>query len=197
MFTGIVEEVGLLTKISQRDSGEKILTIGCSIISKPKFNLGESISVNGTCLTVISSGKTFFRTLASKETLEKTNIGLKKEGGSLNLERAMKASSRFGGHIVSGHVDNVGVITDTIEDGESIKYWIKFGKKYARYVIEKGSIAIDGISLTVNDTVKNKLSVNIIPHTDSKTNSNEWRVGDIVNLEFDMVAKYIEKMVVK
>ena len=197
MFTGIVEEVGLLKKIDQRDSGEKILTIRCSIISKPKFNLGESISVNGTCLTVISSGKTFFKTLASKETLEKTNIGLKQEGGSLNLERAMKASSRFGGHIVSGHVDNVGEISDITEDGESIKYWIKFGKKYARYVIEKGSIAIDGISLTVNDIVKNKLSVNIIPHTDSKTNSNEWRVGDVVNLEFDMVAKYIEKMVVK
>ena len=197
MFTGIVEEVGLLTKINQQDSGEKILTIGCSIISKPKFNLGESISVNGTCLTVISSGKTFFRTLASKETLEKTNIGLKEEGDSLNLERAMKASSRFGGHIVSGHVDNVGEITDIIEDGESIKYWIKFGKKYTKYVIEKGSIAIDGISLTVNDIDKNKFSVNIIPHTDSKTNSNEWKVGDVVNLEFDMVAKYIEKMVVK
>ena len=172
MFTGIVEEVGLLKKIDQRDSGEKILTIG-------------------------SSGKTFFKTLASKETLEKTNIGLKKEGSSLNLERAMKASSRFGGHIVSGHVDSVGEITDIIEDGESIKYWIKFGEKYARYVIEKGSIAIDGISLTVNDIVKNKLSINIIPHTDSKTNSNEWRVGDVINLEFDMVAKYIEKMVVK
>jgi len=163
LFTGIVEEVGLLTKISERDSGEKILTIGCSIISKPKFNLGESISVNGTCLTVISSGKTFFRTLASKETLGKTNIGLKKEGGLLNLERAMKASSRFGGHIVSGHVDNVGQITDIIEDGESIKYWIKFGKKYTKYVIEKGSIAIDGISLTVNDVVKNKLSVKYNP----------------------------------
>ena len=135
--------------------------------------------------------------MASKETLEKTNIGLKKEGDSLNLERAMKASSRFGGHIVSGHVDNVGEITDIIEDGESIKYWIKFGKKYTKYVIEKGSIAIDGISLTVNDIDKNKFSVNIIPHTDSKTNSNEWKVGDVVNLEFDMVAKYIEKMVVK
>ena len=150
MFTGIVEEVGLLTKINQQDSGEKILTIGCSIISKPKFNLGESISVNGTCLTVISSGKTFFRTLASKETLEKTNIGLKKEGGSLNLERAMKVSSRFGGHIVSGHVDNVGEITDIIEDGESIKYWIKFGKKYTKYVIEKGSLIFRNKEIFVN-----------------------------------------------
>lgn len=195
MFTGIVEEIGILSKIENINSGEKLITIKCKKILKPKLKLGDSISINGTCLTVTKFGKTFFSILTSLETLSKTNLGKRKVGDLINLERAMKANGRFGGHIVSGHIDSIGEIISLKKSGKSTEYWFKIKSKFKKYLIDKGSICIDGISLTVNQVKNNTFSVNIIPHTDSETNSKTWKRNQKVNLEFDQVAKYLEKLV--
>ena len=125
MFTGIVEEIGILSKIENISSGEKLITIKCKKILKPKLKLGDSISINGTCLTVTKFGKTFFSILTSLETLSKTNLGKRKVGDLINLERAMKANGRFGGHIVSGHIDSIGEIISLKKSGKSTEYWFK------------------------------------------------------------------------
>ena len=166
-------------------------------LNPKNFKLGESIAVNGVCLTVTKSGKTYFETLASLETLSKTNLGNKSVNDHVNLERAMKANGRFGGHIVSGHVDTLGKVTNVKKAGKSVEYWFRINKKLTKYIIEKGSITIDGISLTINRVRVNTFSVNIIPHTSQNTISNSWLNKSEVNLEFDMIAKYIEKMVKK
>ena len=167
------------------------------MLNTKNFKLGESIAVNGVCLTVTKSGKTYFETLASLETLSKTNLGNKSVNDYVNLERAMKANGRFGGHIVSGHVDTLGKVTNVKKAGKSVEYWFRINKKLTKYIIEKGSITIDGISLTINRVRVNTFSVNIIPHTSQNTISNSWLNKSEVNLEFDMIAKYIEKMVKK
>tara|TARA_B100000676_G_scaffold80861_1_gene80851 strand:- start:3063 stop:3656 length:594 start_codon:yes stop_codon:yes gene_type:complete len=197
LFTGIVEETGILHKITNINSGEKEFTIKCKNILVPKIKLGDSISVDGACLTVTDFNKSSFKTLSSLETLSKTSLGLKNVGSKLNLERALKANSRFGGHIVSGHVDSVAKIILLKKSGESNEYWFEINKRFANYIIEKGSICIDGISLTINQVKKNQFSVNIIPHTNNVTNSNLWKKNQKVNIEFDQVAKYIEKMMMK
>lgn len=197
MFTGIIEKVGKIKRTNLQITGEYLITIECKSLTPDRFIIGESISVNGICLTVTKKGKTYFSTLASKETLSKTNLSKNKKDSKVNLERAMRANSRFGGHIVSGHIDEVGVVTKVKKSGKSIQYWFKIDKKASKYIIEKGSIAIDGISLTINKVIKNEFTVNIIPHTTKNTISGEWKKGSLVNLEFDMIAKYVEKMVKK
>ena len=197
MFTGIVEDVGKIEKKILQKTGEYLIRIKCNMLNTKNFKLGESIAVNGVCLTVTKSGKTYFETLASLETLSKTNLGNKSVNDHVNLERAMKANGRFGGHIVSGHVDTLGKVTNVKIDGKSVDYWFRINKKLTKYIIEKGSITIDGISLTINRVRVNTFSVNIIPHTSQNTISNSWLNKSEVNLEFDMIAKYIEKMVKK
>ena len=197
MFTGIVEDVGKIEKKILQKTGEYLIRIKCNMLNTKNFKLGESIAVNGVCLTVTKSGKTYFETLASLETLSKTNLGNKSVNDHVNLERAMKANGRFGGHIVSGHVDTLGKVTKVKKAGKSVEYWFRINKKLTKYIIEKGSITIDGISLTINRVRVNTFSVNIIPHTSQNTISNSWLNKSEVNLEFDMIAKYIEKMVKK
>lgn len=197
MFTGIVEDVGKIEKKILQKTGEYLIRIKCNMLNTKNFKLGESIAVNGVCLTVTKSGKTYFETLASLETLSKTNLGNKSVNDYVNLERAMKANGRFGGHIVSGHVDTLGKVTNVKKAGKSVEYWFRINKKLTKYIIEKGSITIDGISLTINRVRVNTFSVNIIPHTSQNTISNSWLNKSEVNLEFDMIAKYIEKMVKK
>ena len=197
MFTGIVEDVGKIEKKILQKTGEYLIRIKCNMLNTKNFKLGESIAVNGVCLTVTKSGKTYFETLASLETLSKSNLGNKSVNDHVNLERAMKANGRFGGHIVSGHVDTLGKVTNVKKAGKSVEYWFRINKKLTKYIIEKGSITIDGISLTINIVRVNTFSVNIIPHTSQNTISNSWLNKSEVNLEFDMIAKYIEKMVKK
>ena len=197
LFTGIVEDVGKIEKKILQKTGEYLIRIKCNMLNTKNFKLGESIAVNGVCLTVTKSGKTYFETLASLETLSKTNLGNKSVNDYVNLERAMKANGRFGGHIVSGHVDTLGKVTNVKKAGKSVEYWFRINKKLTKYIIEKGSITIDGISLTINIVRVNTFSVNIIPHTSQNTISNSWLNKSEVNLEFDMIAKYIEKMVKK
>lgn len=195
MFTGIVEEVGRISSIKKLKSGEYLLSIKCKKISPSNLSIGDSVAVNGACLTVTKKNKSSFQTLASRETLQKTNLKQEKTKSFVNLERAMEASSRFGGHIVSGHIDSTGTIRKIEKSGKSIRYWFYVKKNFRKYIIEKGSIAIDGISLTVNDIKGDLFSVNIIPHTSSKTNSTNWKKNDLVNIEFDIIAKYIESLI--
>ena len=194
MFTGIIEEVGKISSINKLKTGEYVLSISCKKIKPFNLSIGDSIAVNGTCLTVTSKKKTLFQPLASQETLTKTNLKNKNIKSLVNLERAMKANSRFGGHIVSGHIDSTAVIKKIEKKGKSTEFWFSVNKRFKKYIIEKGSISIDGISLTINVIKQNLFSVNIIPHTFSQTNCSDWKKNGLVNIEFDIVAKHIERL---
>ena len=192
MFTGIIEEVGIIRHIARgRDSA--VLTIRAKTILEGT-KLGDSIAVNGICLTVTSLGADFFTADVMHETLNRSALSRLGTGCPVNLERAMPATGRFGGHIVAGHVDGVGSIGLIRRDATAIWFTFLAGPEILRYVVEKGSIAIDGISLTVATVDAEGFSVSTIPHTLAHTNLGTRRRGDPVNLETDLVGKYIEKL---
>lgn len=192
MFTGIVEEVGKIAAI-KRGGNSSQLTISGKIIFDD-LKIGDSIATNGVCLTVTTfSSKTFIADVMH-ETLERSNLGALRPGSSVNLERAMLANGRFGGHIVSGHIDGTGTITTIKKDDNAVWYTIKTTSSVLKYIVEKGSITIDGISLTVAKVGAENFSVSIIPHTADHTILVEKKAGDTVNLENDIVGKYVEKM---
>jgi len=193
MFTGIVEEIGVIQKI-QRGVKSSVLSIQGNIILGG-LKIGDSIAVNGVCLTVESFSKNIFTADVMHETLNRSTIINLKTGSHVNLERAMPANGRFGGHIVSGHIDGIGIITNIKRDDNAIWYTVKTTGKIMNYIVEKGSIAIDGISLTVSDVGTEAFSVSIIPHTAKATILSEKSVGDSVNLENDVVGKYIGKLI--
>lgn len=193
MFTGLIEIQGTVTSVKETGNG-----IGLSIKPLSAYELvrGDSIAVNGVCLTVTKhNGEISFD--VSPETMRSTNLGELKNGDSVNLERALRLSDRLGGHIVSGHVDNVGSIREIRKAGEYTFYKFDTTKDILKYVVKKGSIAIDGISLTVVDLDNTSFSVAIIPHTLTATNIGRKRVGDRVNLEVDIIGKYVEKLLNK
>lgn len=189
MFTGIIEEVGKIKNI-QGGTNYK-LTIGASKILED-IHLGDSIAVNGICLTVISWDKSSFTVDVMKETLERTSLHRLRAGNFVNLERALVANGRFGGHIVSGHIDGTGEIINIRRDANAVWYKIKTSEKIMEFIIEKGSIAIDGISLTVAKVDRSAFYVSVIPHTLENTILLRKKTGDIVNLENDIVGKYIK-----
>ncbi|MBO5560050.1 MAG: riboflavin synthase [Firmicutes bacterium] len=186
MFTGIVEEVGIVEKtgIQPVIRARKILE---------DIHIGDSICVNGACLTVTEFTNDRFTVDIMPESMRCTNLGELKKGSRVNLERAMPANGRFGGHIVSGHVDGTGIISDIKQDGIAVVYRIKADKAILRYIVNKGSIAIDGISLTVCSIDEKSFGVSIIPHTQRETTLSFKKVGDTVNLETDIIAAYAEK----
>lgn len=192
MFTGIVEEIGTVLGI-KRGIKSAVITIRAEKIMEDMHD-GDSIAVNGVCLTVISFAGGQFSADVMPETLDRSSLGLLKPGSHVNLERAMAADGRFGGHIVAGHIDGTGSIQEVRKDDNAVWYTIKTDSKIMRYIIEKGSIAIDGISLTVADTGKDYFKVSIIPHTLQETILEEKGRGDIVNLENDCVGKYVEHL---
>lgn len=194
MFTGIVEDVGKVREIKTK-SKDVLFAIQVKNIDSGEIGLGESIAVNGTCLTVISSGKNNFTVEASHETLKRTNLSKLKVGSKVNLERALKIGGRLGGHIVNGHVDGIGKVESIEKRGKSIEIWFSLPEELSRYVVEKGSIAVDGVSLTINAVNGNRFSVNIIPYTQDATIFAELRPGDLVNIECDIIGKYVEKFV--
>lgn len=196
MFTGIVEDLGKIEAIRKK-AKDVVFVISTNKINVDELDHGESISVNGTCLTVISLGKRAFEVEASHETLNRTNLSKVRVGSRVNLERAVKVGDRLGGHIVNGHVDGIGKITSIEQKGESKEVWVTLIPGLSRYVVEKGSIAIDGVSLTVNRVDGNKFSVNIIPYTQEVTIFGEMRTGDLVNIECDIIGKYVENFVVE
>lgn len=189
MFTGIIEEVGKIKNI-QGGTNYK-LTIAASKILED-IHLGNSIAVNGICLTAISWDNGSFTVDVMRETLERTSLHRLRAGSFVNLERALAANGRFGGHIVSGHIDGTGEIINIRRDANAVWYKIKTSEKIMEFIIEKGSIAIDGISLTVAKVDRSAFYVSVIPHTLENTILLRKKTGDIVNLENDIVGKYIK-----
>ena len=194
MFTGIIEEVGKIRQI-KKGMNSAVVTIGAQKVLID-VQIGDSIAVNGICLTVTSYTKKDFTAEVMHESLRRSSLFQAKIGSHVNLERAMPANGRFSGHIVSGHVDGTGVIQSIVRDANAIWYKIRASADILYYIVEKGSITIDGISLTVTRVEKEYFSVSIIPHTLGETNLIDKRIGDMVNLENDCVGKYIEKFVV-
>ena len=188
MFTGIVEEVGVVAKIS--DNGMTVLATKVT----EDLKLGDSIAVNGTCLTAVSFDRTEFSVDLSPETVRRTSLGRLSVGGPVNLERALLASDRMGGHIVQGHVDGTGRIMSTKWDGDSTIFRIRVPKRLNRYIVEKGFVAVDGISLTVVKIGASSFTLAVIPYTLKNTNLAALSVGDRVNLEADILAKYVESL---
>lgn len=193
MFTGIIEEIGLVKAI-RKGTKSATLTIRADTIFTD-LKLGDSVATNGVCLTVTSIRGKEFTADVMNETLSRSSLGVLKIGGHLNLERAMSVNGRFGGHIVSGHIDGTGKITSIQKDDIAIWYTIQTDDKIMRYIIEKGSITIDGISLTVAKVERDHFWVSIIPHTANKTILSQKTIGSVVNLENDIVGKYIEKFI--
>lgn len=191
MFTGIVEEVGTIERI-QRGQYSAILSIQAEKILQD-MKVGDSIAVNGVCLTVTSFTTRCFHADVMHETLDRSSLAGLTGGSHVNLERAMPADGRFGGHIVAGHVDGVGKIMSVRQDDTAVWYRVQASPQILRYIVEKGSIAIDGISLTVARLGKEDFSVSAIPHTVQITTLGERRAGDTVNLENDVIGKYVER----
>ena len=192
MFTGIIEEQGRIQSI-RKGAHSAVLTIAAQTVLQD-VHLGDSIAVNGVCLTVTSFQKDSFTADVMHETMRRSSLRKLNSGSVVNLERAMAANGRFGGHIVAGHIDGVGVIRAISKDDNAIWYHIRTERNILRYILEKGSIAIDGISLTVATVTADDFSVSVIPHTAANTNLILRRVGDTVNLENDCIGKYVEKL---
>lgn len=193
MFTGIIESVGHVQQITPR-SGDVRLSIATAKLDLRDVKLGDSIATNGICLTVIELTGQGFVADVSNETLRRTSLNTWKVGTPVNLEKALMPSSRLGGHIVSGHVDGLGEIISVKPDARSLQYQVKAPDELAKYIAEKGSITVDGISLTVNAIDGAIFSLNIVPHTTQETNVKTWKVGSIVNLEVDVLARYLERL---
>ena len=191
MFTGIIEEIGVIKNI-KRGTKSSILTIEGNVIFED-LKLGDSVAVNGVCLTVTTIYKNTFTADVMFETLNRSSLGSLNIGSNVNLERAMSANGRFGGHIVSGHIDGTGKIINKKVVDNAVLYYVSADKKILNYIIEKGSIAIDGISLTIVDITNSYFSVSIIPHTLSNTILTQKNIGDIVNLENDCIGKYVKR----
>ncbi|KAF2863939.1 alpha subunit of riboflavin synthase [Piedraia hortae CBS 480.64] len=203
MFTGIVEAIGTVSRLVQHDEsssgggGTSITISNCASILEDA-HLGDSISVNGTCLTVTEFSKDEFKVGVAPETLRRTNLGLLKQGDGVNLERAVSANTRMGGHFVQGHVDTVATILETREDGNAITFRLQpRDKRIVRYVVEKGYVTLDGASLTVTNVDDENAwwEIMMVAYSQSKLVTSKKRKGDDVNVEVDMVGKYVEKSV--
>jgi len=193
MFTGIIEAIGSVAKLQQLGSDWR-LTIDSGKLDLSDVVLGDSIAVNGCCLTVVEMQKNLFGADVSNESMRCTALGQFKGGTPVNLEKAMLASGRLGGHIVSGHVDGVGNLIESSADGASVRLVYEAPKEIAKYIADKGSICIDGTSLTVNEVSGLKFTVNVIPHTQTETIIGDYKVGQSVNLEVDLIARYLERL---
>lgn len=191
MFTGLIEDIGKLRDI-RTGTDQARLTIVTGL-PMAELTLGESIAVNGVCLTVTSFGEGLFAADVSPETLNCTSLGFLERGARVNLERALRLSDRLGGHMVSGHVDGLARIVEFHQDGNAWRYTFQAEAAVTGYLVAKGSVAIDGISLTVNDVSEETFSVAIIPHTLSQTTLQERKVGDQVNVETDLIGKYVAR----
>ena len=193
MFTGIILAVGKITAMTPR-GGDVRLSIHTGKLPLADTNLGDSIAVNGVCLTAVELGHDYFIADVSNETLSRTSLATAQIGSPVNLELALTPTTRLGGHIVSGHVDGVGTIIDKKNDGRSIRFTIQAPDNLAKYIAEKGSICINGISLTVNNVNGASFDINIVPHTLKETTLNDATIGTKVNLEVDILARYMERL---
>ncbi|MEW6377101.1 MAG: riboflavin synthase [Thermodesulfobacteriota bacterium] len=195
MFTGIIEDKGKVLRVEYRGQ-EKRLTLELPI-HLTDLQLGDSISINGVCMTIVEKKGQSVGLDMSSETLQKTILGELKEGERVNVERPLKLADRLGGHIVTGHIDGIGVITEKRKEREFLNLRIRIPRSVSRYVVQKGSIAIDGISLTVNEYQGEEIQMTLIPYTLEKTTLIDKRVGDRVNVEADILGKYVEKLLTR
>ena len=195
MFTGIVEEKGRVKATRPAEAGIRITVDAPGVASG--LTIGDSVAVNGVCLTVVESSPDAFSADVVKETLARSNLGALDLGSSVDLERPMPASGRFDGHIVQGHVDGVGRVERLQAEGESIRMWISIPDALTRYIVEKGSVTVDGVSLTIAGVSEDGFEVALIPHTLAVTVLGERKPGDQVNLEADIIAKYVERLLGK
>ncbi|MEZ2418171.1 riboflavin synthase [Luteibacter sp. RCC_6_2] len=193
MFTGIIQAVGRIARLEPR-GGDVRLTVDTSGLDMADVALGDSIAVSGVCLTVIDFDAASFAADVSNETLSHTTLGKHKAGDPVNLEKALRLADRLGGHLVSGHVDGTGKVVSVLPDGRSQRWTFEVPADLARYIAHKGSVCIDGTSLTVNEVAGNRFGVNLIPHTVAHTAFSARRPGDAVNIEVDVVARYVERL---
>ena len=192
MFTGIVEELGTIRSI-RRGAASAVLSIGAEAVLSD-LRIGDSVAVNGVCLTATGVDGSGFTADVMHETLRRSSLGALGPGSRVNLERAMAADGRFGGHIVSGHIDGTGTIAERRRDDNAVWYTVSAPPALLRYIVEKGSVAIDGISLTVASVEADRFSVSVIPHTAAVTLLGAKGPGDVVNLETDIIGKYVERL---
>ncbi|MDH5328046.1 MAG: riboflavin synthase [Gammaproteobacteria bacterium] len=194
MFTGIIQAVGSVNAC-RRETGDMVLNLDTGKMPMQHVQLGDSIAVNGVCLTVVRKSDRGFDADVSAESLQRTTLGEIQIGSRVNLEQALTPTTHLGGHIVSGHVDGVGAVLKRWSDGRSERFRFEVPQNLARYIAEKGSICIDGISLTVNSVENNTFEVNIVPHTLQETTMGEFKPGRKVNLEVDIIARYLERLI--
>lgn len=193
MFTGIVAATGTLKSLETFD-GDLRIRFEVPEALMIEAGIGDSCAISGVCLTMLEPDKTGFSADVSTETLDKTSLGSRQEGDRVNLELAMKASDRFGGHLVSGHVDGLATLISRTEDARSERFVFVAPKHLARYIAPKGSVCLDGVSLTVNEVDDNRFSICIIPHTLEVTSFGDMAAGDKVNLEVDLIARYLDRL---
>lgn len=194
MFTGIIETTGKILSIEKKDKDSRFI-FDTGVMTLEDMNIGDSIAINGTCLSIIEKSEHSFIADLSAETLALTTFSNLKEDSPVNLEKAMRLSDRINGHLVSGHVDGMGKIIGRQDEGRSIRFEIEFPGALKKYISKKGSVTVDGVSLTVNDVNENVFSVNIIPHTLYETIFSAYEVNTEVNLEVDQIARYLEKLI--
>lgn len=193
MFTGIVQATGRVDAL-QPQGGDLRLTVSADDMDFRRYEIGESISINGVCLTAVDLGPHTFSADVSQETIDVTALSSLQPGSKVNLEPALAVGDRLGGHIVSGHVDCIGEITAREQDARSIRFAVAIPTEYHRYVARKGSVCMDGVSLTINEVSGDGFEVNIIPHTAEVTIIREYRIGTQVNIEVDLLARYLERL---
>lgn len=192
MFTGLIEDLGTLRRL--RRGGDSVQLTVSTALPTAELQLGDSVAVNGICLTVVEVGPSTFSADVSPETLERSALGRLVPGQRLNLERALRLGDRLGGHLVSGHVDGVGRVLSRERDGNAVRFRIGLQDDLLRYVVDKGSVAVDGVSLTINGVEAGGFSVALIPHSLAKTTLQERQAGDGVNIEVDVIGKYVERL---
>jgi len=193
MFTGIIRATGTLAGLAER-GGDRRLSIDSRGLPWSSYSVGDSIAVNGVCLTAVELRDDGFDADVSRETLSVTTLGTLATGSPVNLEPALALGERLGGHLVSGHVDGLGTVTERRQDGRAWRFGFEVPAELSRYVARKGSVAIDGVSLTINEVSGNRFGVSIIPHTLDETIFGHYRVGTRVNVEVDMMARYLERL---
>jgi riboflavin synthase len=192
MFTGLIQGTGTLLRV-ERHGPDAGMVIQANYVVE-KLSLGESVAVDGVCLTVTAFKGNMFTADVSTETLSRTTLGRKLPGARFNLERALRMGDRLGGHLVSGHIDGIGVLRERSQEGRSWRLYFEIPPDLSRHTIEKGSIAINGISLTINGCQDGRFDVNIVPHTGKETTIDDLQIGEEVNIETDLIGKYVEKM---
>ena len=196
MFTGIIKAKGTVSAMQKR-GGDVRLSVRSDGLPWADYEVGESIAVNGVCLTAVALHEDGFDTDVSVETLDVTGLGKLDVGSAVNLEPSLSLGDRLGGHLVSGHVDCTGTVVSRTADARSIRFVIEIPEEYARYVAKKGSVCVDGVSLTVNEVSGNTFDMNIIPHTAEVTLFGEYVPGSVVNIEVDLLARYLERLLAK